>query len=74
MGPTLGDLGGTVGGLDQDIATLGAKSRGDSLSKSVNTLEEAGTSLNTELELLFATSHVSWENFGNNGSPSRRGL
>lgn len=51
-GHTLGDLGGTVGGLDQDIATLGSKSRSDGLGKSVDTLEELGTSLNAELELL----------------------
>lgn len=53
---TLGDLGGAVGRLDQDIATLGTQSRGNSLGQSVNTLEEVGTSLNAELELLFAMS------------------
>lgn len=71
--PTLGDLGGSVSGIDQDIAALRTKSRGDSLGESVNTLEQAGTSLDTELELLFAIGHVSWENFENNGSRSRRG-
>lgn len=55
-GPTLGDLGGAVGRLDKDIATLGAQSRGDSLSQSVNTLEEVGTGFNAELELLFTDS------------------
>ena len=50
--PTLGDLGGAVGGLNQDITTLGAQSRSHSLGQSVNTLEELGTSLDTELEVL----------------------
>lgn len=53
---TLGDLGGAVGRVNEDIATLGTESGGDGLSKSVNTLEETGTSLNTELELLFVVS------------------
>lgn len=50
--PTLGDLGGAVGGLDEDVATLGTQSRSHSLGQGVNTLEELGTSLNTELEVL----------------------
>lgn len=49
---TLGDLGRAVGRLNQDIATLGTESRGDSLSESVDTLEELGTSFDTELEVL----------------------
>lgn len=54
--PTLGDLGRAIGRLDEDIATLGAQSRGDGLGQGVNTLEEVGTSINTELELLFTHS------------------
>lgn len=53
---TLGDLGRAVGRLNQDIATLRTKSGGDSLGKSVDTLEELGTSLNAELELLHEVS------------------
>ena len=56
MNLTLGDLGGAVGGIDQDIATFGTECGGNSLSKSVNTLEEAGTSFNTKLDLLVAVS------------------
>jgi hypothetical protein len=53
---TLGDLGGAVGRVDEDVATLGTECGGNGLSESVNTLEKAGTSLNTELELLVAIS------------------
>jgi hypothetical protein len=53
---TLGDLGGAVGGVNEDIATLGTECGGDGLSKGVNTLEKVGTSLNTELELLVIVS------------------
>lgn len=56
---TLGDLGGAIGRIDQDIAALGTKSRSHSLSKGVNTLEKVGTGLNTELEFLQDTSDVS---------------
>lgn len=49
---TLGDLGGAVGGLDEDIATLGTECRLDSLSKSVDTLEELSASFDAELEIL----------------------
>lgn len=56
---TLGDLGGAEGGLNQDIATLGTQSRRDSLCEGVNTLEELGTSLNTEFEILMRTRGVS---------------
>lgn len=55
-GPTLGDLGGAVRRLNENIATLGTQSRGDGLGQSVNTLEEVGTGLNAELELLFTNS------------------
>ena len=56
---TLGDLGGAEGRLNQDIATLGTQSRSDSLCEGVNTLEELGTSLNTEFEILMRTRGVS---------------
>lgn len=52
---TLGDLGRAVRRLNQDIATLGTESRSDSLSESVYTLEELGTSFDTELEVLQRT-------------------
>lgn len=55
---TLGDLRGSVGGVNEDIATLGTECGGNSLSKSVDTLEKAGTSLNAELELLVVVSKV----------------
>jgi hypothetical protein len=53
---TLSDLRGSVGGVNEDIATLGTECGGNSLSKSVNTLEKAGTSLNAELEFLVVVS------------------
>lgn len=53
---TLGDLGGPVRGIDEDIATLRTECGSDSAGKSVNTLEKAGTSFNTELELLVGVS------------------
>lgn len=56
---TLGDLGRAVRRLNQDIATLGTESRSDSLSESVYTLEELGTSFDTELEVLQRID-VSW--------------
>ena len=56
---TLGDLGGAEGRLNQDIATLGTQGRSDSLCEGVNTLEELGTSLNTEFEILMRTRGVS---------------
>jgi hypothetical protein len=55
---TLGNLRGSVGGVNEDIATLGTECGGNSLSKSVDTLEKAGTSLNAELELLVVVSKV----------------
>lgn len=51
-GRTLGDLGRAIRRLDEDVTTLGTKRRSHRLRKSVNTLEELGTSFNTELELL----------------------
>ena len=50
---TLGDLGGAEAGLDEDIATLGTESSGDGPGEGLNTSEESGTALNTELELLY---------------------
>jgi hypothetical protein len=48
----LGDLGRAIRRLDEDVTTLGTKRRSHRLRKSINTLEELGTSFNTELELL----------------------
>lgn len=53
---TLGDLWRAVALLNQDIATLGTKSRRNSSSKGVDTLQELSTSLDTEFELLAAVS------------------
>lgn len=53
---TLGDLRRAVALLNQDIATLGTKSRRNSPSKGVDTLQELSTSLDTEFELLAAVS------------------
>lgn len=39
MDLTFGDLGGAVRRVDEDIATLGAESRGDSPGEGVNSLE-----------------------------------
>lgn len=68
MNLTLGDLGGAVGGIDQDIATFGTECGGNSLSKSVNTLEEAGTSFNAKLDLLVAVSEGTAKRFGMDGT------
>lgn len=51
---TLGDLGGSEAGLDQDIATLGTEGGSNGLSQGVDTSEEGGTALNAELELLYS--------------------
>ena len=67
---TLGDLGGAEGRLNQDIATLGTQSRSDSLCEGVDTLEELGTSLNTEFEILMRTRGVSWGASGAAEEPS----
>lgn len=67
---TLGDLGRAIGRLDQDIATLGTQSRGHSLGERVDALEELGTGLNTELEILQV---VSGDEFGSNGAPANAG-
>lgn len=70
---TLGDLGGAVGRLNEDIATLGAQSRGNSLGESVNTLEDAGTSFDTELELLrCGQPGLNSESFGIDGERDQR--
>lgn len=66
---TLGDLGGAIGRLNQDIAALRTKSGSDSLSKSVNTPKELSTGLDTELEVLQSKYDVSeplvgWEASG----------
>lgn len=49
---TLGDLGGTEAGLDQDVAALGSEGRSDSLGESVDAGKESSTALDAELELL----------------------
>lgn len=49
---TLRDLWGSVGGLNQDIASLWSKSGCDGLCEGLNTVEERCASINTELELL----------------------
>lgn len=70
---TLGDLGGAVGRLNEDIATLGTQSRGNSLGESVNTLEDAGTSFDTELELLrCGQPGLNSESFGIGGNRGQR--
>lgn len=66
---TLGDLGGAIGRLNQDIAALRTKSGSDSFSKSVNTPKELSTGLDTELEVLQSKYDVSeplvgWEASG----------
>lgn len=69
---TLGDLGGAVGRLNEDIATLGAEGRGNGLGESVDTLENAGTSFNTELDLLLCGQPgLNTESFGIDGIRSR---
>lgn len=52
MKHTLGDLGGSEAGLDQDIATLGTEGGSNGLGQGVNTSQEGGTAVNAELELL----------------------
>jgi hypothetical protein len=49
---TLRDLGRAVAGLDQDISALGTESRGNSLRQGLDTSQESGAALDTELELL----------------------
>jgi hypothetical protein len=51
---TLGDLGGAEAGLNEDVSALGTEGSSDSLSEGVDTSEESGTALNTELELLYS--------------------
>ena len=52
MAHTLGDLGRAVAGLDEDVATLGTKSSGDSSGEGVDTVQKSLSALDTELELL----------------------
>jgi hypothetical protein len=49
---TLGDLGRAEAGLNEDISALGTECGSNRLSEGVDTSEESGTTLNTELELL----------------------
>lgn len=51
---TLGDLGRAEAGLDQDVPALGTEGAGDGAREGVDTGEERGAGLNTELELLAA--------------------
>lgn len=67
MKHTLGDLGRAERGFDQNITTLGSESRGDSLGKSVDTLQELSTSFNTELELLETAVSFHSPSFGRHG-------
>ena len=50
--PTLGNLGRAEAGLNQNIAALGTESSGNGLGEGVDTSQESGTALNTELDLL----------------------
>lgn len=50
---TLGDLGRSVAGLDQNISALGTQSSGDGLGKCVDTSQKRSATLDTKLELLF---------------------
>jgi len=54
----LGDLGGTKGLLNENVAALGAESDRDGPGKSVDTLEEGSTALDTKLKLLGGESGV----------------
>lgn len=56
---TLGDLGGAEAGLDEDVATLGTEGGGDGPGEGLDTGEESGTALNTELELLYSGRELS---------------
>lgn len=49
---TLGDPWGTVGRLDEDIATLGAQCDGNGLREEVDTGEESLSSIDAKFELL----------------------
>lgn len=49
---TLGDLGRAEAGLNEDISALGSESGRDSLGEGVDTSEERGAGLNTELDVL----------------------
>jgi len=49
---TLCNLGRAIAGLDEDVTALGTESSGDSFRKRLYTLEESGSALDTELELL----------------------
>lgn len=50
---TLGDLGRAKAGLNEDISALGTECGSNGLGEGVDTSEESGTTLNTELELLY---------------------
>ena len=47
----LGDLGATIGLLDNDVATLGSKSGGDRVSEGVNTLQHEVPGLRSEADV-----------------------
>lgn len=49
---TLGDLGGTEAGLNQDVAALRTECGSNSLGESLDTGKQGSAALDTELELL----------------------
>jgi hypothetical protein len=49
---TLGDLGRSKAGLNEDVSALRTECSSNSLSEGIDTGEESSTALNTELELL----------------------
>lgn len=57
---TLGDLGRSKAGLNEDVSALRTEGSSNRLSEGINTSEESSTALNTELELLCSELAYSW--------------
>lgn len=71
---TLGDLGGAVALIDQNVAALGAEGGRDGLREGLDTVEEGSAALDAELELLLfeAASAYCWRSSDRNGQRKTR--
>lgn len=57
---TLGNLGRSKAGLNEDVSALRTEGSSNRLSEGIDTSEESSTALNTELELLYSELAYDW--------------
>lgn len=57
---TLGNLGRSKAGLNEDVSALRTEGSSNRLSEGIDTSEESSTALNTELELLYSELAYHW--------------